>query len=41
MLELNRITTIEAKMDILMSKMNTEDERSHSTNAVGIKEGGE
>ena len=41
MLELNRITAIEAKLDILMSKMNTQDKRSHSANAVGIEEGRE
>ena len=29
MLELNRMTAIEAKLDVLMSKMNTQERRSH------------
>ena len=41
MLELNRMTAIEAKMDVLISKMSTQEMRSHSANAVGIEEGGE
>ena len=41
MIELNRMTAIEAQMDVLMSRMNTQERRSHSTNAVGIEEGGE
>ena len=41
MLELNRMTAIEAKLDALMSKMSTRERRSHSANAVGIEEGGE
>ena len=41
MLKLNKMTTIEAKMDILMSKVNTRERRSHSKNTVGIEEGGE
>ena len=38
MLELNRITSIEAKLDVLMSRKNTQERRSHSENAVGIEE---
>ena len=41
MLELNRMTAIEAKLDTLMSKMSTQERRRHSANAVGIKEEGE
>ena len=41
MLELNRMTAIEAKLDVLMSKMNTQERRSCSANVVGIEEGGE
>ena len=37
MLELNRMTTIEAKLDVLMSKMSTQERRSHSANTVGIE----
>ena len=37
MLELNRMTAIEAKLDVLMSKMNTQERRSHSANTVGIE----
>ena len=40
-LELNRMTGIEAKLDVLMSKMTTQERRSHSTNAVGTQEGRE
>ena len=40
MLELNIMTAIEEKLDVLMSKMRTQERRSHSTNIVGI-EGGE
>ena len=41
MLELNKMTEIEAKLDVLMSKMSTQERRSHLANAVGIEEGGE
>ena len=41
MLEPNKITAIEAKMDVLMSKMSTREKRSHSANTVGIEDGGE
>ena len=41
MLELNRMTAIEAKLDVLMSKMSTQERRIHSTNIVGIEEEGE
>ena len=38
---LNRMTIIKAKLDVLMCKMNTQEMRSYSANAVGIEEGGE
>ena len=38
MLELNKITAIEAKLDVLMSKMSTQEMRSHSINIVEYKE---
>ena len=37
MLELNMMTTIEEKLDVLISKMSTQERRSHSTNTVGIE----
>ena len=41
MLELNRMIAIKAKLVVLMSRMNTQERRSHSANAVGIEEGRE
>ena len=41
MLELNKMTAIEAKLYVLLSKMRTQEWRSHLANAVGIEEGGE
>ena len=35
------MTTIEAKLDMLMSKMSTHERRCHSINTIGIEEGGE
>ena len=35
MIELNRMTAIEAKLDALMSKMGNHERRMHSTNEVG------
>ena len=35
MIELDRMTTIEAKLDALMSKMRNHERRMHSTNEVG------
>ena len=40
-IELNKMLEIEAKLDALMSKMNNQERRSHSTNEVGIVEGAE
>ena len=37
MLELNNMTVIEGKLDVLMSKMSTQERRSHSINTVGIE----
>ena len=36
MLELNRMTTIEEKLDALMSKMGNQERRMHSANEVGL-----
>ena len=36
MIELNRMTAIEAKLDALMNKMGNQDRRMHSTHEVGI-----
>ena len=41
MIELNKLSAIEAKLDVQMSKMNNQERRSHSANVVGIEEGGE
>ena len=41
MLELNRMTAIEAKLDVMTSKMNTQERRSYSANAVGTEKGRE
>ena len=38
MLKLNRMTAIEAKLDVLMNKIGTQERRSHSANTVGIEE---
>ena len=35
-IELNRMTAIEAKIDVLMNKMGNHERRMHSTNKVGI-----
>ena len=39
MLELNNMTAIEANLDVIMSKMSTQERRSHSANTVGIERG--
>ena len=36
MIELNRITAIEAKLDALMNKMGNHERRMHLANEVGI-----
>ena len=41
MLELNNMTAIEEKLDVLISKVSTREKRSHSANTMGIEEGGE
>ena len=38
-IELNKMSTIEAKLDALMIKMNNRERISYSTNALGIEEG--
>ena len=38
-IELNKMTTIEAKLDAIMTRMNDRDIRNHSVNEVGIVEG--
>ena len=41
MIELNRMSAIEAKLDALMSKMGHQERRVHSGHEVGTVEGGE
>ena len=41
MIELNRMTTIEAKLDALRSRLSNQERRVHSAHEVGIVEGGE
>ena len=41
MIELNKMTAIEAKLDALMNKLGNQDRRKHSTHEVGIVEGNE
>ena len=41
MIELNKMTTIEAKLDATMNMMNDNEKRGHSCNEVGIVEGSE
>ena len=41
MIELNRMTTIEAKLDALMNKLGNEERRMHSAHEVGTMEGNE
>ena len=40
-IELNKMLVIEAKLDVLMSKMNNQERRNHSANELGIMEGAE
>ena len=40
-IELNKMTTIEVKLDAIMNRMNTQERRSHSVNEVGIVNGAE
>ena len=40
-IELNKMTAIEAKLDAIMNGMNTQERRSHSVNEVGIVNGAE
>ena len=39
MIELNKMTIIDAKLDVIMNRMNTQERRSHSVNEVGIVNG--
>ena len=41
MVELNMMIAIKAKFDVLMSKMSTQERRSHLANTVGIEDWGE
>ena len=41
MIELNKMTTIEEKLDALTNRMNSQERRSHSVNEVGIVNGAE
>ena len=40
-IELNRMTAIEAKLDALMNKLGNQDRRMHSAHEVGTMEGNE
>ena len=40
-IELNKMSTIEAKLDAITNIMNNQERRSHSVNEVGIVEGAE
>ena len=37
-IELNKMSTIKAKLDAMMSKMNNQERRIHSSNVVGIED---
>ena len=41
MLKLNKMIAIEAMLDVLLSKMSTQERRSHSANTMGIEKRGE
>ena len=41
MIELNRMTAIEAKLDALMGKLGNQERRVHAAHEVGIVEGSE
>ena len=41
MIELNRMTAIEAKLDALMSRLGNQERRVHAAHEVGIVEGSE
>ena len=40
-IELNKMSTIEAKLDAIMNRMNNQERRGHSCNEMGIVEGAE
>ena len=39
MIELNKMSTIESKLEVIMNRMNNQERRGHSCNEVGIVEG--
>ena len=39
MIELNKMTVIEAKLDAIMTRMNNQERKNHSVNEVGIVDG--
>ena len=39
MIELNKMSAIEAKLDAIMNRMNNQERRGHSIHEVGIVEG--
>ena len=39
MIELNKMTTIEAKLDAIMNRMNSQERRTQLVNVVGIVNG--
>ena len=41
MIELNKMAAIEAKLDVIMNKLNNKERRNHSAHEVGIVEDAE
>ena len=41
MLELNKMATLEAKLDVIVNRLNSQERRSHNVNEVGLMQGGE
>ena len=39
MLGLNKMTTIEAKLDAIVNSLNNQEKRSHNVNEVGLMQG--
>ena len=41
MLELNKMASIEDKLDVIMKRLNSQERRSHNVNEVGLMQGEE
>ena len=39
MIQLNKMIAIEAKLDVIMNRLNNQERRTHSAHEVGIVEG--